>query len=72
MISENLIKTMPLCFQSVYGIKVVAIIDCYEVRIEKPLVTKGATWSQYKQANFFLVYHLRVSQPLCQMVGVVE
>ena len=50
---ENLIKTMPLCFRPVYGVKVVAIIDCYEVRIEKPsnLVAKGATWSQYKQAN---------------------
>ena len=50
---ENLIKTMPLCFRPVYGVKVVAIIDCYEVRIKKPsnLVAKGATWSQYKQAN---------------------
>ena len=26
---ENLIKTMPLCFRPVYGVKVVAIIDCY-------------------------------------------
>ena len=44
---------MSLCFQPVYGVKVAAIIDCYEVRIEKPsnLVAKGATWSQYKQAN---------------------
>ena len=50
---ENLIKTMPLCFRSVYGVKVVAIIDCYEIRIKKPsnLVAKGATWSQYKQSN---------------------
>ena len=46
-------KTMPLCFRPVYGVKVVAIIDCYEIKIEKPsnLVAKGATWSQYKQAN---------------------
>ena len=44
---------MPLCFQPVYGVRVVAIIDCYEIRIEKPsnLTAKGATWSQYKQAN---------------------
>ena len=44
---------MPLCFRPVYGVKVVAIIDCYEVRIEKPsnLMAKGTTWSQYKQAN---------------------
>ena len=50
---ENLRKTMPLCFQPVYGVRVVAIIDCYEIRIEKPsnLTAKGATWSQYKQAN---------------------
>ena len=50
---ENLIKTMPLCFWPVYGGKVAAIIDCYKVRIKKPsnLVAKGATWSQYKQAN---------------------
>ena len=49
----NLIKTMPLCFRPVYGVKVVAIIDCYEVRIKKPsnLVARCATWSQYKQAN---------------------
>ena len=44
---------MPLCFRPVYGVKVVAIIDCYKVKIERPsnLVAKGATWSQYKQAN---------------------
>ena len=50
---DNLRKTMPLCFRAVYGVKVVAIIDCYEIKIEKPsnLVAKSATWSQYKHAN---------------------
>ena len=50
---ENLRKTMPLCFQPVYGVRVVAIIDRYEIRIEKlsNLTAKGATWSQYKHAN---------------------
>lgn len=44
---------MPLCFQAVYGVKVVAIIDCYKIKIEKSsnLVANSATWSQYKQAN---------------------
>ena len=31
---EELRKIMPMCFQSVYGLKVVAIVDCYEIRIE--------------------------------------
>ena len=50
---EVLRKTIPLCFRAVYGTKVVAIIDCYEIKIEEPsnVVAKGATWSQYKQAN---------------------
>ena len=44
---------MPLCFRSNYGLKVAAIIDCYEIKIEKPsnLLAKAATWSQYKQSN---------------------
>ena len=50
---EQLWKTMPMCFRAVCGIKVVAIIDCYEIKIEKPshLVAKAATWSQYKHSN---------------------
>ena len=50
---EELCKTMPMCFQSVYGLKVVAIVDCYEIRIEKPshFVAKSATRSQYKHSN---------------------
>ena len=30
---EELQKTMPLCFHPTYGLKVVAIIDCYEIKI---------------------------------------
>ena len=50
---EQLWKMMPLCFRSNYGLKVAAIIDCYEIKIEKPcnLLAKAATWSQYKQSN---------------------
>ena len=50
---EQLWKTMPMCFRAVYGTKVVAIIDCYEIKIEKPshFVAKAATWSQYKHSN---------------------
>jgi len=44
---DNLRKIMPLCFHAVYGVKVAAIIDCYEIKKEKPsnLVAKSATWS---------------------------
>jgi len=37
---------------------VVAIVDCYEIRIEKPshLVAKAATWSQYKHSNTVKVF----------------
>ena len=29
-------KTMPFCFRPHYGLKVVSIIDCFELFIEKP------------------------------------
>ena len=50
---EELWKTMPLCFRPHYGLKVAAIIDCYEIKIEKPsnLLARAATWSQYKHSN---------------------
>ena len=50
---EDLQKTMPLCFRPTYGLKVAAIIDCYEIKIEKPsnFAARSATWSQYKQSN---------------------
>ena len=44
---------MPLCFRPTYGSKVVAIIDCYELKIERPsnLSARDSTWSQYKHSN---------------------
>ena len=50
---EDLQKTMPLCFRPTYGLKVAAIIDCFEIKIEKPsnFAARAATWSQYKQSN---------------------
>ena len=55
---EQLWKTMPECFRACYGTKVVAIVDCYEIKIETPshLVAKSATWSQYKHANTAKVF----------------
>ena len=35
-VREELQKTMPLCFHEAYGLSVACIIDCYEIRIEKP------------------------------------
>ena len=33
---EALQRTMPFCFRAHYGLRVVAIIDCFELFIEKP------------------------------------
>jgi len=48
---------MPTCFHPTYSVKVVAIIDCYEIKIEKPsnLLAKGSTWFQYKQSNTVII-----------------
>ena len=37
---------MPSCFQATYGTMVVAIIDCYEIKIETPshLVAKSSMY----------------------------
>ena len=50
---EELQKTMPLCLRATYGSKVVGIIDCHEIKIERPsnLLAKGSTWFLYKHAN---------------------
>ena len=55
---EQLWKTMPNCLCARYGTKVVAIVDCYEIKIETPshLVAKSATWLQYKHANTAKVF----------------
>jgi len=61
---EELWKTMPNCFRACYGTKVVAIVDCYEIKIETPsnLVAKSATWSQYKHSNTAKVFIAMCSQ----------
>ena len=50
---EALQRTMPFCFRVHYGLRVTAIIDCFELFIEKPinLLAKSCTWSQYKHHN---------------------
>lgn len=50
---EALKRTMPFCFRVHYGLRVTAIIDCFELFIEKPsnLLAKTCTWSQYKHYN---------------------
>lgn len=50
---ENLIKTMPLSFKKHFGNSVAVILDCFEVPIDKPtsLITRAATWSNYKHHN---------------------
>lgn len=49
---EALRKTMPLCFQLQFGKKIVTIVDCFEIFVEKPSELKAAAqlWSQYKHA----------------------
>ena len=44
---------MPMEFRKSFGTKVVVIIDCFELFIERPsnLLAKAQTWSQYKHHN---------------------
>lgn len=46
-------KTMPQAFVDSFGTKVAVIIDCFEIKIERPssLEPRGETWSQYKSSN---------------------
>ena len=50
---DQLWKTMPVCFQCLFGKKVTVIIDCFEVFIEKPsnLLAGDQTFSNYKHHN---------------------
>lgn len=50
---EALQKTMPVCFQESFGKKVLIIIDCFEIFIERPsnLEARATTWSNYKHKN---------------------
>ena len=46
-------KTMPVCFQESFGKKVVVIIDCFEIFVDRPsnLSARASTWSNYKHKN---------------------
>ncbi|XP_028403929.1 uncharacterized protein LOC114526517 [Dendronephthya gigantea] len=50
---EFLQATMPMDFRNAFGSKVVVIIDCFEVYIERPsnLLARAQTWSNYKHHN---------------------
>ena len=50
---EDLMKSMPIVFRDNFGLKVVSIIDCFEVFIERPsnLYARAQTWSNYKHNN---------------------
>lgn len=41
-------KTMPWCFRPQYGLRIVSIIDCFELFIEKPgdLMSKAMVYLQ--------------------------
>ena len=44
---------MPMDFRQPFGCKVVVILDCFEVFIERPsnLFARAQTWSNYKHHN---------------------
>ena len=50
---EVLWISTPACYRSSFGKKVVVIIDCFEVFIDRPsnLVGRASTWSSYKHHN---------------------
>lgn len=50
---EELVDTMPMCFRINFGTRVVAVIDCFEVFIDRPsnLQARAETWSNYKHHN---------------------
>ena len=50
---EGVRKTMPDCFRAKFGEKVVVVIDCFEIFIERPcnLLARACTWSTYKHHN---------------------
>ena len=50
---EDLWRTMPRCFQAIFGNRITVIIDCFEVFISRPFASHGPG------TNFL---HLQVSQ----------
>lgn len=51
--SEMLQATMPMDLRHAFGNRVSAIVDCFEVFIERPsnLMARAQTWSNYKHHN---------------------
>ncbi|KAJ8959562.1 hypothetical protein NQ317_000755, partial [Molorchus minor] len=49
---KNIRRHLPIPFRARYG-KVVSIIDCLEIQIEKPSnpIHQAVTWSEYKNGN---------------------
>ncbi|XP_060085335.1 uncharacterized protein LOC132564721 [Ylistrum balloti] len=50
---EEIQLTMPMEFRKHFGLRVAAIIDCFEIFIERPsgLKARAETWSNYKHHN---------------------
>lgn len=50
---NTLSATMPMAFRENFGCKIVVILDCFEIFIERPssLDTRAATWSNYRSHN---------------------
>ena len=50
---EDLVVSMPMAFREKFGTKVAAIIDCFEIFIERPsnLYARAQTRSSYKHHN---------------------
>lgn len=50
---DEICRTMPQAFYDSFGRKVAVIIDCFEIKIERPssLQPRCETWSQYKSSN---------------------
>ena len=81
---EALQKTMPVCFQELFGKKVAIIIDCFKVIIERPssleargLITSTKTLlKSYWGSNLKVLFHLcggRVSDKhLIETCGILR
>ena len=54
---EAIHRAMPFCFRVHYGLWVTAIIDCFELYIEKPsnLFAKACVCSQHNTAKYLIV-----------------
>ena len=50
---DVLLISTPACYRASFGKKVVVIIDCFEIFIDRPsnLLARASTWSSYKHHN---------------------